>query len=125
MRFDRLDEIYHLRHTLTLRDLFGTCSGSMRGPCEVHARSMRGPCGVHAGSMRDPRKGNSKEIHIKRKLRQKKSMVHEISFNIFCFFKNVQIMQNSMVHENPDKLGKLTPLASTKLIGKLNGNWES
>ena len=40
-------------------------------------------------------------------------------------FLNVKIMQMSMVDENPQKLGKLTQLASTRLIGKVNGHWES
>ena len=40
-------------------------------------------------------------------------------------FLNVKIMKMSMVDENPQKLGKLTQLASTRLIGKVNGHWES
>ena len=40
-------------------------------------------------------------------------------------FLSVKIMKMSMVDENPQKLGKLTQLASTRLIGKVNGHWES
>ena len=40
-------------------------------------------------------------------------------------FLNVKIIKMRMVDENPQKLGKLTQLASTRLIGKVNGHWES